>query len=297
MSGEHPNLDELDRVVKEAESFTLKVRLKRPTGEPVNGSFQLKKSAWRSEYDEPSSAKVEGMLIHFFGPDDLNHVYSRPSGALRSMSDDFNHLQKKEPEPKKFFDILDLGRVEVRATEDWRHDKPPTPAKLKKLIIKAIHEACGEKVPTDAELRGASKAKTAKKKSGKAEILDELRGGIEGIRAFNKRDRKDVTSRGPYQRLKFKDCDMSGVNLNGLDFRGCTFENCTLKKARLTNANLRGAKFHGADLSGAIADNARIEGADFTGATLDGASLKLAWCNKKTVFPGEPPRGLYWTDR
>lgn len=155
---------------------------------------------------------------------------------------------------------LNVARISTSAGSD--------PA-LERLIVAAWCETFHVEPPTaDVRMRLLEEHR--------AQMLDHLRGGQEGIARWNANIAVENRARSNYAGSDLAGADLQGVVLRHLNWERSSFERCDLKGASLHHGEFGGAKVTGANLEQVQAPGCRFKGADFTGATLVGANLGRA---------------------
>jgi hypothetical protein len=112
------------------------------------------------------------------------------------------------------------------------------------------------------------------------QLLEELRGGPEGVRRWNARSPEERKGAGPWHGVDLMRADLSCADLAALDLHGACFDGARLVKAWLLESNLEGASFQKADLEQAWCAGSNLEGADFRGAALVRANLRDCDCRR-----------------
>ena len=113
---------------------------------------------------------------------------------------------------------------------------------------------------------------TSKKATSKDDLLELLRGGVEGIAKYN-----DMVA-AKKKRPSLKDAELAGEKLTSADFsftdlRGADFTGCDLENCKLDNADVSGANFAGANIKNASGFKLKAISTTFNNATADGASF------------------------
>jgi uncharacterized protein YjbI with pentapeptide repeats len=126
-------------------------------------------------------------------------------------------------------------------------------------------------------------------------MLQELRGGPEGIKRWNDRRGEIVPMNclsldsrrkaGNFRRVDLSNLDLSEVDLTGLDFQGAIFDGASLVRAKLDYGDFRKVSFRNARLDSAICGIAKFSGADFTGASLHRTHLRVSTFSS-AIFAG-----------
>lgn len=150
-----------------------------------------------------------------------------------------------------------------------------TPKGLGEVAIAAWHEAFGRPIPSPAERKAAQTAHREK-------LLALLRGGPEGVAAWNKVHNGSLLKAGHFRRIDLSGCDLRGayfrshhgVALRDLDFSRSKFNGANLAGSGFGDTSLERAEFRGANLDKAGMSGANLKEADFEGASLRGASLR-----------------------
>ena len=94
--------------------------------------------------------------------------------------------------------------------------------------------------------------------------------------------------RASFQRTRFSQTKMEGLDLAGADFRGAEFSQSGFRNADLSGADLRDTRHHSTDFEGAKLDGADMRGADLTSARyLTDAQLATAKTDATTRRPFE----------
>lgn len=146
------------------------------------------------------------------------------------------------------------------------------PAALAKLCNLAWAEACG--MPDDASA-GHHRQDGSKnqRKNQRTVLLDDLRGGPNGVARWNDRSQNQRTATGPFRGLDFGGVDLESAELSDCDFRGSSFKGANLRYARLYFTDLKKVCFQGACLAGATCIQMKASEADFSDADLTGTRL------------------------
>src|SRR5262245_8985314 len=109
-------------------------------------------------------------------------------------------------------------------------------------------------------------------------LLQELRGGPEGVRRWNARTLDERSEVDGWDGLDLSRADLAGADLGALDLRVIRLDEARLVKAWLLEATFERASFQKADLEQAWCAGANFEGADFRGASLVRANLRGCDC-------------------
>ncbi len=202
---------------------------------------------------------------------------------------------------------------------------------LKDLCRAAWCEAFGMELPSAEELAAARRAnrkpadeaarakaaaasaKATATRRARRELLDLLRDGPGGVKAWNAR-RDEALELTPFRKAQlagldlasaklvhmpegdFTGADLTRARLNGCDLSKGVFRQAKLSGAVLSGADLREADLSDADLTGANLSGASLRGTVLTGASLDEARLGHAGVDDSTVWPQgfEIPEEVRW---
>lgn len=111
------------------------------------------------------------------------------------------------------------------------------------------------------------------RKNQRTVLLDDLRGGPNGVARWNDRSQNQRTATGPFRGLDFGGVDLESAELSDCDFRGSSFKGANLRYARLYFTDLKKVCFQGACLAGATCIQMKASEADFSDADLTGTRL------------------------
>ena len=287
-----PCLQELEKVIKQANSIKLSATLLKPRHKTVTLELDAVRTGVGGSIGIP---KGNGHVVFWdFYPtlkDALEEVYVKH---------------------QRIIDI-DLGSITVKS------QKSPLKGKaLKNLCTDALYEFYGIEKPSAEDiaarqkaLRKAQRAKQAEQKKSREALLALLTNGE--VKKWNHQHAKaaalqpfksvDLSGRSlPGIKLvdmpgaDFSHCDLSGASLKRGDLRNAKFVDSSLRDARLHNARFENADLSGADLRGAKLRQVDLRGARLTGSRLDGARFESCLHDESTDWSGteRPGEGLLW---
>jgi len=202
---------------------------------------------------------------------------------------------------------------------------PPKAPDLLELATAAWREALGLPPLSSEEFRREQEARETAREALQEALITELRGGREGVEAWNDRPVQQRRKLAPLRRIdltgaelagadlayvdltgarldgarlggaslqgseikaaSFRDADLSDANCQSCKGPGSVFEGATLARCNLGSTGLRGANFRFATLKGACLRSANLRAADFTGADLTDVDLTDAGSDEQTLWP------------
>jgi hypothetical protein len=153
---------------------------------------------------------------------------------------------------------------------------PRRGADLLELVTAAWREALGLPPLSTEEFRRQLKAQESDKEALKEERMAELRGGPEGVAAWNARSWEKRDQVGSLRRVEFSGAKLAGAELCHLDLSEAKLDGADLVGADLSKSQLKGASFRGTDLADAACWQCKGTRADFEGARLVRCNLRRA---------------------
>lgn len=237
---------------------------------------------------------------------------------------------------QKLADAWSRGEPDFRTVKVEAKKCPLRGNELQDLAVAAWHEAYGLEPPSAGDFQKAAKARAADAASLRRTVaaetsslreilLEELKGGAKGVKAWNARPARERAMIGGLRNQDFKGAMLTGADFSERDLAGSTFAGATLNAARFRDSLLKGVDFSKANVAGAYfvgskpteasfegaravgcnmggtsflrcnfrhadltkADffEADLRGADFTDATLKGTQFLCAKYDERTVFP------------
>ena len=170
-------------------------------------------------------------------------------------------------------DLWKQGQLRPDGIEVDARKCPLRGAALLELATAAWREALGLPALSSEEFRRQLKALEAEKDARREELIGELRGGRDGVEAWNARPSEQRREVGPLRRIDLSGADLSGADLTDLDFSEARLDGARLVGADLSRNQLKGASFRNADLTEANFYQCKGTRADFEGATLVRSNL------------------------
>jgi len=213
---------------------------------------------------------------------------------------------RKEWDERMSTDVNSFRELMFDRTRQWAHGKPrlesitigarhgPLPAgEFKALVMAGWCEAFGMPVPTAEEIAQVEADRQARQAALREQLLQELRGGSEGVARWNARPYEERRQANPLPEVDLSGIDLTGANLLALDFEMATFDRATLVRCDLKSGKFKEASFRKANLKETQAVGARFHAAVFAGARLDGVCFRQCWLRKANfhgavpTFPGQ----------
>ncbi len=145
-----------------------------------------------------------------------------------------------------------------------------TDSQLLEAALLAWFEAFGLTCPSAAEM---DRALCAQEIFRHRVIMEELKGGTDGIESWNARPMPERDRVGSLSNADFSNTVMPKADLRRLDLSGANFSQCAMEECSLIEANLHAATFCNTRLDRANVSSARAEKSDFSNAILAGADL------------------------
>src|SRR5262249_812795 len=149
---------------------------------------------------------------------------------------------------------------------------------LRDLALAAWCEVFGVEVPSADALAAEERARSAARLAARDRLLALLRGGPEGVKKWNARE-KEVARVRDFRRVDrsgaklgdavFPCLDLTGANFDGAVLPGARFEDTIEGVAQSERVVLKGASFRKAHLGGVRMALCGCSSADFTGAWLN----------------------------
>jgi len=153
---------------------------------------------------------------------------------------------------------------------------------LKRLTLEAWCEAFAVSAPSQDDIKRVIDAKRAAIDDLRNQLLDELRGGPEGVKAWNQRNPEDKRAVGGFRRANLKSADLKEAVLSNWDFQSSKFDGAILERVFIQYADLRKSTFKEACMDGFLDQQSKFAESDFSGASLVKAHFTgsgLAKCN------------------
>jgi hypothetical protein len=122
--------------------------------------------------------------------------------------------------------------------------------------------------------------KGAQQAGMREQLVQELRGGADGVARWNARREEERHAVGALAGMDLTGAALAGVNLGGLDFSSARLDGASLAGGWLLECNLCGASLRKANLARAWCAGACFREASLQGAVLSGANLRGCDCRK-----------------
>jgi hypothetical protein len=216
-------------------------------------------------------------------------IFSRRGPERQHVHVRYNHFTSPDSSRSDSFEGLDVEEGMLTLVKLWPQVRlrpdgievearkcPRRGADLLELVTAAWREALGLPALSTEEFRRQVTARDSDRKALKEELIAELRGGPEGVAAWNARPGEERDQVGPLRRVEFSGAKLAGAELCHMDLTEAKLDEAHLVGADLSKGQLKGASFRGADLTDASCWRCKGTRAVFEGARLVRCNLRWA---------------------
>jgi uncharacterized protein YjbI with pentapeptide repeats len=256
-----PNLREIDKIAKKADSITASAEVALDQGHveiKVSGSTYSSYCEWVQHV--PGSEPQRGF--------DSESVKQRSVGQTMIEAAHF----------------WGSGTLVVDSIKASSTKSPVKGGHLKQIVAGAWCEAFGVEVPSEGEIKQQRKSRQSGQKKVREALIEELL-GTGGVKKWNARTPAQIAKAGGFRKVDLAGARLSGVHFLRLDLQSANFEGAALSRAKFDECKCQQAIFKGANLQGANLAGSACNSADFASANLSKA--RLTRCSlRKANFAG-----------